>query len=169
MPSLIPGLRLFCARPLRAAHLLLVSTHFPLSQRPPRRARQPNPRLAEIYDAFKGAIHEFAYQAAYCCVYPIKVNQQRHVVEEILDFGKPYHFGLEAGSKPELLAVLAVTNGGDTPIICNGFKDDEFIQMTMLARKIGKNVIPVVEKFTEVEAIVRYAEELRVRPDAKLL
>src|SRR5437867_8465278 len=103
-------------------------------------------RVGEIADAFGTAIKEHDYPGSYCCVYPIKVNQQRHVVEEILDFGKPFHFGLEAGSKPELLAVLALTNGVDTPIICNGFKDDEFIQTAILARKIGKNVIPVVEK-----------------------
>jgi arginine decarboxylase len=121
-------------------------------------------RVGEIHDAFKTAIKEFDYQGSYCCVYPIKVNQQRHVVEEILDFGKPFHFGLEAGSKPELLAVLALTNGLETPIICNGFKDDEFIKMTVLARKIGKNVIPVIEKFTELETLVKYAEELEVRP-----
>jgi arginine decarboxylase len=121
-------------------------------------------RVGEIHDAFEQAIKEFEYQGSYCCVYPIKVNQQRHVVEEILDFGKPYHFGLEAGSKPELLAVLALTNGQDTPIICNGFKDDEFIQMAMLAHKIGKQVIPVVEKFTELETVCRYAEELNIRP-----
>jgi arginine decarboxylase len=121
-------------------------------------------RVGEIHEAFDNAIREFEYQGEYCCVYPIKVNQQRHVVEEILDFGKPYHFGLEAGSKPELLAVLALTNGLDTPIICNGFKDDEFIQMTMLARKIGKQIIPVVEKFTELEAIVKHAEAIGVRP-----
>jgi len=121
-------------------------------------------RVGEIFDAFKTAITEYNYLGNYTCVYPIKVNQQRHVVEEILDFGKPYGFGLEAGSKPELLAVLAVTNGGDTPIICNGFKDDEFIKMAMLATKMGKHIIPVVEKFTELEAIVRFAEELQVRP-----
>src|SRR2546430_17274227 len=121
-------------------------------------------RVGEIYDAFKNAIQEFDYRGGYCCVYPIKVNQQRHVVEEVLDFGKGFQFGLEAGSKPELLAVLALANGSDTPIICNGFKDDEFIKMAMLARKIGKNIIPVVEKFTELDMIVRYAEELRVRP-----
>ncbi|MFL5244233.1 MAG: biosynthetic arginine decarboxylase [Gemmataceae bacterium] len=121
-------------------------------------------RVGEIYEAFKSAMQEFDYKGAYCCVYPIKVNQQRHVVEEILDFGKPFNFGLEAGSKPELLAVLAVTDGMETPIICNGFKDDEFIQMTMLARKIGKNVIPVVEKFTELELIVKFAQEAKVRP-----
>jgi arginine decarboxylase len=121
-------------------------------------------RVGEIHEAFKNAIGEFGYQGDYCCVYPIKVNQQRHVVEEILDFGKPFHFGLEAGSKPELLAVLAITNGLDTPIICNGFKDDEFLQTCILARKIGKQVIPVVEKFTELETIVRYAEQWKVRP-----
>ena len=120
-------------------------------------------RVGEIHDAFDSAIKEFGYQGSYCCVYPIKVNQQRQVVEEILDFGKQYSYGLEAGSKPELLAVLAIANGS-TPIICNGFKDDEFIQMSMLARKIGKPVIPVVEKFTELEAIVRYAEKHKVRP-----
>src|SRR5204863_3412696 len=121
-------------------------------------------RVGEIHDAFKKAIVEYEYQGDYCCVYPIKVNQQRHVVEEILDFGKPFNFGLEAGSKPELLAVLALTNGIDTPIICNGFKDDEFIRMTVLARKINKQIILVVEKFTELEAVVRHAQELKVRP-----
>jgi arginine decarboxylase len=121
-------------------------------------------RVAEIYEAFQTAIKEHDYRGSYCCVYPIKVNQQRHVVEEILDFGRPFNFGLEAGSKPELLAVLAQTNGLETPIICNGFKDDEFIKMTVLARKIGKQIIPVVEKFTELELLVRYAQELNVRP-----
>src|ERR1700744_1920409 len=121
-------------------------------------------RVGEIYEAFTNAVKEFNYEGTYCCVYPIKVNQQKHVVEEILDVGKQYHFGLEAGSKPELLAVLAMTNGGDTPIICNGFKDDEFIKMTILARKMGKHIIPVVEKFTELEMIVKYAQELNVKP-----
>jgi arginine decarboxylase len=121
-------------------------------------------RVGEIHEAFQNAITEFNYQGKYVCVYPIKVNQQRHVVEEILDFGRPYGFGLEAGSKPELLAVLALTNGGETPIICNGFKDDEFIKMTILASKMGKQIIPVVEKFSELELIARYAQELNVRP-----
>src|ERR1022692_1940934 len=121
-------------------------------------------RVGEIHEAFKTAIDEYSYTGKYVCVYPIKVNQQRHVVEEILDYGRPFGFGLEAGSKPELLAVLALTNGGETPIICNGFKDDEFIKMTVLARKMGQHIIPVVEKFSELELIVRYAEELNVRP-----
>ena len=121
-------------------------------------------RVGEIHEAFKTAITEYSYTGNYICVYPIKVNQQRHVVEEILDYGRPFGFGLEAGSKPELLAVLALTNGGETPIICNGFKDDEFIKMTILASKMGKHIIPVVEKFSELELIVRYAEDLNVRP-----
>src|SRR5438477_8556238 len=120
-------------------------------------------RVGEIYEAFTNAITEFNYTGTYCCVYPIKVNQQRHVVEEVLNFGKDYNFGLEAGSKPELLAVLALTNGAEVPIICNGFKDDEFIKMVVLAKKIGKNIIPVVEKFTELELLVKYMEELGVR------
>ena len=121
-------------------------------------------RLAEIHQAFQNAIDEFEYQGAYRCVYPVKVNQQRHVVQEILDFGREYRVGLEAGSKPELLAVLAVTHDRDVPIVCNGFKDDEFIETVMLAQKIGKQVIPVVERFTELELIVKYAEKLRVKP-----
>src|SRR5262249_51601254 len=123
-------------------------------------------RVTEIHDAFQKAISDYSYQGQYCCVYPIKVNQQRHVVEEILDIGKNFHFGLEAGSKPELLAVLALSNSnkGYHPIICNVFKDDEFIKMTLLARKIGRNIIPVVEKYTELETLVRYAEEWNVRP-----
>ena len=121
-------------------------------------------RLAEIHRAFEKAIDEYEYGGAYRCVYPIKVNQQRHVVQEILDFGREYQVGLEAGSKPELLAVLAVTHGRDVPIICNGFKDDEFIETVILAQKIGKKVIPVVERFTELELIVKYADKLRVKP-----
>ena len=77
-------------------------------------------------------------------MYPIKVNQQRQVVEEFLEFGRPYGFGLEAGSKPELMAVMAMA-GNDTPIICNGFKDDEYIEMAMLAHKMGRRIIPVVD------------------------
>jgi arginine decarboxylase len=121
-------------------------------------------RIGEIAGAFRKSMDEYGYAGAYHCVYPIKVNQQRHVVEEVLHFGKAHGFGLEAGSKPELLAVLALTNGtGETPIICNGFKDDEFIKMIVFARKVGKNILPVVEKFTELELLVKYMEELGVR------
>ncbi len=120
-------------------------------------------RLGEIYGAFQSAIAQSQYQGRYHCVYPIKVNQQRQVVEEVLNFGKPYHFGLEAGSKPELLAVVALADN-DTPIICNGFKDAEYIETAMLAQKIGRNIIPVIEKYTELGLILDAAEKVGVRP-----
>ena len=121
-------------------------------------------RLGEIHDVFQSAIQEHKYQGRYCCVYPIKVNQQRQVVEEVLQFGRPFRFGLEAGSKPELLAVVALANN-DAPIICNGFKDAEFIETAMLAQKIGRFIVPVVEKYTELELILEYAEKIGVRPN----
>jgi arginine decarboxylase len=120
-------------------------------------------RLGEIHGAFQAAISEHGYQGQYRCVFPIKVNQQRQVVEEVFEYGRPYKFGLEAGSKPELLAVMALADN-DTPIICNGFKDDEYIEMAMHARKIGRQIIPVVEKFTELELILKHSERIGVRP-----
>ncbi|HEY2147073.1 MAG TPA: biosynthetic arginine decarboxylase [Pirellulales bacterium] len=120
-------------------------------------------RLGEIHQAFQSSIGEHKFQGGYCCVYPIKVNQQRQVVEEVLQFGRPYRFGMEAGSKPELLAVVAMASN-DTPIICNGFKDAEFIETAMLAHKIGRQIIPVVEKYTELGLILDYAEKVGVRP-----
>ena len=120
-------------------------------------------RLGDIHGAFQAAIAQHQYQGKYSCVYPIKVNQQRQVVEEVLNFGKPYGFGLEAGSKPELLAVVALADN-ETPIICNGFKDAEFIETAMLAQKIGRNIIPVVEKYTELGLILEYADKIGVRP-----
>jgi len=120
-------------------------------------------RLSDIYTAFQSAISQHQYQGGYSCVYPIKVNQQRQVVEEILHFGKPFNFGLEAGSKPELLAVVALADN-TTPIICNGFKDSEFIETAMLGQQIGRNIIPVVEKYTELGLILDAAEKSGVRP-----
>ena len=120
-------------------------------------------RLGEIHGAFQQAITQNSYEGKYFCVYPIKVNQQRQVVEEVLDFGRPYDFGLEAGSKPELLAVIAMTSN-ETPIICNGFKDAEFIEMAMLAQKMGRRIIPVVEKYTELGLILEYSRKVGVRP-----
>ncbi|HTI37666.1 MAG TPA: biosynthetic arginine decarboxylase [Vicinamibacterales bacterium] len=120
-------------------------------------------RIGDIHNAFQAAINQHTYDGRYVCVYPIKVNQQRQVVEEVHDFGREYGFGLEAGSKPELLAVMAQATN-DTPIVCNGFKDAEYIEMAMLAQKIGRNIIPVVEKYTELGLILRYAEKVGVRP-----
>ena len=141
-------------------HLLLRGIHLPVLIRFRDILRH---RLDDIHNAFKTAIAQHQYEGRYVCVYPIKVNQQRQVVEEVLDFGREYGFGLEAGSKPELLAVAAQAYN-DTPIICNGFKDAEFIEMAMMAQKIGRNVIPVVEKYTELGLILKYAEKVGVRP-----
>lgn len=120
-------------------------------------------RLRELHEVFQKAINDNNYQGKYACVYPIKVNQQREVVEKIVEYGREFGFGLEAGSKPELLAVVAITDSS-TPIICNGFKDDEFIEMALAAQKIGRTVIPVVEKFSELERILVIAQRLEVRP-----
>ncbi len=120
-------------------------------------------RLKEIHDAFKVAIADNHFQGSYSCIYPIKVNQQREVVSKIIDYSREYGFGLEAGSKPELLAVVAMTDPA-MPIICNGFKDDEFIEMAMLAQKIGRTVIPVVEKYSELERVLVIAKRVGVRP-----
>lgn len=127
-------------------------------------------RLREIRSAFDDAMSEQAYAGGYSCVYPIKVNQQRHVCEQIANLAVELKFGLEAGSKPELLAVLglsAVAGGpgvNGMPIICNGFKDSEFIETVILATKLGRNIIPVVEKFSELELIVKHAKRYGVRP-----
>jgi len=120
-------------------------------------------RLGEIHGAFQSAITQNQYRGRYICVYPIKVNQQRQVVQEVMDFGRQYGFGLEAGSKPELMAVAAMATN-DTPIVCNGFKDAEFIELAMWAQKIGRNIIPIVEKYTELELILEYARKVGVRP-----
>lgn len=120
-------------------------------------------QMSELQNVFQAAIQEHGYQGRYVCVYPIKVNQQRHVVEEVYQYGRQFGFGLEAGSKPELLAVSAVADNG-TPIICNGFKDDEYIEMVMLATKIGRNITPVVEKYTELDLILKHSARLGVRP-----
>jgi arginine decarboxylase len=122
-------------------------------------------RIGEIYDAFATAIKEEEYENSYACMYPIKVNQQHHLVEEILDAGEKYGFGLEAGSKPELLAALGMTTSRPkTMIVCNGFKDDEYIETVILAQKLGRQVIPVVEKLSELRMILKHAERHEVRP-----
>ena len=120
-------------------------------------------RLKDIHDAFQTAIAQNGYQGRYVCVYPIKVNQQRRVVEEILKYGRPFGFGLEAGSKPELIAVAAMASN-ESPIVCNGFKDAEFIEMAMLTQKVGRTVLPVVEKYSELGLILEYSQKVGVRP-----
>lgn len=121
-------------------------------------------RVEALNEAFHKAIAEYGYKGRYLGVYPIKVNQQRQVVDEIVSYGQPYQFGLEAGSKPELMAVLALLQEPEPLIICNGYKDEDFVEMALLATKLGKAVIPVVEKFSELELIVRLSQKLNVVP-----
>ena len=121
-------------------------------------------RLQAICGAFDTAITEMGYKAPYRGVFPIKVNQLREVVEEIIEAGSPYNFGLEAGSKPELFAALAVHRDYESLVICNGYKDSNFIHNALLGSKLGKLVIMVVEKLEELKQIVDIAKEMGVEP-----
>jgi arginine decarboxylase len=122
-------------------------------------------RLRELRGAFDNAIKEHEYTGTYSCVYPIKVNQQRHLCEQIRKLNGELGFGFEAGSKPELLAVLGMTAGmNGMPIVCNGFKDGEFIETVVLATKLGRNILVVVEKYSELELIVKHAKAYGVEP-----
>jgi arginine decarboxylase len=122
-------------------------------------------RLRHLHAAFSQAIAENDYKNRYAAVFPIKVNQQRLVVEEVYRYGQEFGFGLEAGSKPELLAVMAMTeNAADRLIVCNGFKDDSYIEAVTLATKLGRTIIPVVENFDELGLILKHAQTYGVRP-----
>ncbi len=121
-------------------------------------------RVESINVAFRGAIGEFNYQGKYRGVFPIKVNQLREVVEEILDAGKPFDFGLEVGSKPELFAGLALQSQLGSLIVCNGYKDANFVRVALLGTKLGKKVIMVVEKLEELRQIVAVSKQLGVEP-----
>jgi arginine decarboxylase len=121
-------------------------------------------RVDTINRAFSGAVEEFKYQGVYRGVFPIKVNQLQEVVEEIMSAGEQYHFGIEAGSKPELLAALAIHRDPESLIICNGYKDPQFIQNALLGTKLGKRVILVVEKLEELSQILAVSREMGVEP-----
>jgi arginine decarboxylase len=121
-------------------------------------------RVESINRVFQAAITEFGYRNEYRGVFPIKVNQLREVIEEIVDAGQPFHFGLEAGSKPELVAALAMHQDPESLIICNGYKDPAFIRIALLGRKLGKSVVIVVEKLEELEETIRTSKEVGVEP-----
>src|SRR6266853_6893758 len=121
-------------------------------------------RVEAINLAFRNSITEFNYQGEYRGVFPIKVNQLREVVEEILDAGRPFNFGLEVGSKPELFVALALQNQAGGMIVCNGYKDAGFIKMALLGIKLGKRVIMVVEKLEELRQIISISKQLGVEP-----
>ncbi|MGI9590185.1 MAG: biosynthetic arginine decarboxylase [Myxococcota bacterium] len=121
-------------------------------------------RVRGIGQAFANAIEEYGYQGSYRGVYPIKVNQQRHVVEEIVQHGADTNVGLEAGSKPELLVALALMDTPGALIICNGYKDRAYVELALLAQKLGRKPILVIDRFHEIDLIVKTARELGIRP-----
>lgn len=121
-------------------------------------------RIKLLNECFARAINEYNYKGRYQGVYPIKVNQQRHLVEEIINFGESHSLGLECGSKPELLVVLAMLNNPKSIIICNGFKDPEYIETAILSRKLGRNTIVVVERLEELDLILKASKKFNTRP-----
>lgn len=121
-------------------------------------------RVKQLNEVFRNAIAQHSYKGQYVGVYPTKVNQMREVVEEILDAGGPYHFGLEAGSKGELLIVLALNTDPEALTICNGYKDEEYLRLALLGRKLGRKIVVVVEKLSELPHLLRLSEEMNVQP-----
>ena len=121
-------------------------------------------RVKLLNQCFQNAFTEHGYKGNYNGVYPIKVNQQRHLVQELVRFGRDYKLGLECGSKPELLVVLALANNPDSVIICNGFKDQEYIETAILSQKLGRNTIIVVDRKEELPLIIAAAKKFNARP-----
>ena len=121
-------------------------------------------RVDLIAGCFSKAFADHSYKGRYCGVYPIKVNQQRHLVEELVKHGRPHSLGLECGSKPELLVVLALMNTENALVICNGFKDQEYIETAILSQKLGRNTIIVVDRFEELKMIIDASKKLNARP-----
>lgn len=121
-------------------------------------------RIDLLDEKFRNAIQEFEYTGTYTTVYPIKVNQQRHVVEEIVEFGKTTGVGLECGSKPELQAVLALRETTDQLIVCNGYKDEEFMRLALMGQRLGHKVFIVIEQVSELDVLLKVADEIGVAP-----
>ncbi|OFV88519.1 MAG: arginine decarboxylase [Acidobacteria bacterium RBG_16_70_10] len=121
-------------------------------------------RVEQLFSAFQSAIEDNEYKGSYRGVYPIKVNQQRHVVEELMQYGRPYHLGIEAGSKPELLVALALQENPEALILCNGYKDRAFIETALLAQKLGRQVIITMDRLGELDTILAAAADLDLRP-----
>ena len=117
-----------------------------------------------MHSCFQKAFADHNYKGRYCGVYPIKVNQQRHLVQELVKYGKDLGLGLECGSKPELLVVLSMMNSPNGVIICNGFKDAEYIETALLAQKIGREIIIVVDRKDELKIIIDASKKLNIRP-----
>jgi arginine decarboxylase len=123
-------------------------------------------RIQALATEFGNAIREFGYQGTYTTVYPVKVNQQRHVIQEIVEFGAPHGVGLEVGSKPELQAVLGLSESSNHLIVCNGYKDEEFMHLALMGQKLGHKVMIVLEQLNELEVLLKVADEMRIEPTA---
>ncbi len=123
-------------------------------------------RIEQLSERFESAIREFDYTGGYTTVYPIKVNQQRHVVEEIFEFGRKHQVGLECGSKPELQAVLGLTESTEHLIVCNGYKDEEFMRLALMGQRLGHRVFIVLEQLSELDVLLDAAADLGVTPTA---
>ena len=123
-------------------------------------------RIEKLSERFESAMREFEYTGGYTTVYPIKVNQQRHVVEEIFEFGRKHQVGLECGSKPELQAVLGLTESTEHLIVCNGYKDEEFMRLALMGQKLGHRVFIVLEQLSELDVLLDAAADLGVTPMA---
>jgi arginine decarboxylase len=121
-------------------------------------------RVEQLCGAFQQAIADNDYKGAYRGVYPIKVNQQRHVVEELMEYGRPFNLGIEAGSKPELLVALALQENPEALILCNGYKDRAFIETALLAQKIGRRVVITMDRLGELDTILAASRDLDLRP-----
>lgn len=124
-----------------------------------------NNRIAKISKCFERAAKEYAYTAQSYIIYPIKVNQMRPVVEELVNHGTNYNVGLEAGSKPELHAVLSINSDNDSMIICNGYKDESYIKLALLAQKMGRKIFLVVEKMMELRTIAELSKRMKIKPN----
>ena len=122
-------------------------------------------RIEKISNCFRAAADEYGYTAKNFIIYPIKVNQMRPVVEEIVGHGAKYNIGLEAGSKPELHAVLSIDIDNDAMIICNGYKDESYIELALLAQKMGRNIFIVIEKLNELRTVASISKKLKIRPN----
>jgi arginine decarboxylase len=123
-------------------------------------------RIQSLASEFASAIKEFGYQGSYTTVYPVKVNQQRHVVQEIVEFGAPHGVGLECGSKPELQAILGLNESTNHLIVCNGYKDEEFMRLALMGQRLGHTVMIVLEQLNELEVLLKVADEMGVQPTA---
>ncbi len=121
-------------------------------------------RVVQLNEMFRKAIKEEGYKGEYRGVFPIKVNQLREVIDEIVAAGKDYNYGIEAGSKPELMIALAMHEGHNRLIVCNGYKDDDYIRLALIARKLGKKIVIVVEQLSEIDGIIRLSAEMAVKP-----